>query len=376
MTSTIFSPAFFGNACLTRAELPRESPLQSYIEQIEISSQRAADLCKQMLAYSGKGRFTVKRVGLGALVTETVHLLQLSISKKATLKLELMEHLPPVMADATQLRQIIMNLVMNASDALGDKPGEITIRTSVVQADKRILAGAVGADALEEGKYVLLEVTDTGSGMNPETQAKIFEPFFTTKFTGRGLGLAAVLGIVRGHKGALKVESELGRGTKFKLLLRAEQVLPEDSRKKPRVTPRWRGRGTVLVVDDEQSVRRVAGRMLMAMGFQVVMAGDGAEAINAYRAYADHICAVLLDLTMPRMDGEETFREIRRLRPDACVILMSGFSEQEAVARFVGKGLAGCLQKPFTPEELRERLTAFGAEGAGEPNSAVLECGA
>ena len=350
-----------GNACLARMELPSDSPVQSYAEQIELSSQRAADLCRQMLAYSGQGRFTVKPVHLSEMVRETVHLLQLSVSKKAVLQLALAEDLPAVLADTTQLRQIIMNLVINASDALGDKSGTITIHTAVLRADRNYLNGLVGMDDLAEGDYVALEVTDTGCGMSAETQAKIFEPFFTTKFTGRGLGLSAVLGIVRGHQGALKVRSELGRGTTFKLLLPVAAHATSDPTMEKIVAPKWRGTGTVLVIDDEESVRRVAGKMLMSMGFQVVTANDGLDGLNAYRTCSETICAVLLDLTMPRMDGEETFRELRKLRPDACVVLMSGYNEQEAGARFVGQGLAGFLQKPFTPDELRERLRAFGA---------------
>jgi signal transduction histidine kinase len=319
-----------GNACLARMELPPDSSVQSYAEQIELSSQRAADLCKQMLAYSGKGRFTVKPVHLSEMVRETVHLLQLSVSKKAVLQLALADDLPRVLADTTQIRQIIMNLVINASDALGDKGGTITIHTAVLRADRNYLNSLVGADELAEGDYVSLEVTDTGCGMSGETQAKIFEPFFTTKFTGRGLGLSAVLGIVRGHQGALKVRSEPGRGTTFKLLLPVAKDDAGDTKIERRVTPKWRGTGTVLVIDDEESVRRVAGKILMSMGFQVVTANDGIEGLNAYRTCSESICAVLLDLTMPRMDGE------------------------------------GFLQKPFTPDELRERLRAFGA-GADIP---------
>jgi PAS domain S-box-containing protein len=349
-----------GNASLARMELPPEASLNSYLEQIELSSQRAADLCKQMLAYSGKGRFVIQRIDLSALVRETLHLLQLSITKKAVLKLDLADGLPGVMADATQIRQIIMNLVMNASDAIGEKSGLITISTSRVNVDLKYLEDLVGAAELQAGEYVVLEVTDNGSGMSAETRAKIFEPFFTTKFTGRGLGLAAVLGIVRGHKGALKVYSELGRGSTFKLLLPAAGVSTGDTRLDRRFAPEWRGSGTVLVVDDEESVRMVAGRMLKTLGFDVLTAENGERGLQVYRAHADTICAVLLDLTMPKMDGEETFRELRRMREGACVVLMSGFNEQEAGARFVGKGLAGFLQKPFTPDELRERLAAFG----------------
>lgn len=264
------------------------------------------------------------------------------------------------MADATQIRQIIMNLVMNASDAIGEKSGVITISTSSMNADRRYLADLIGASDLMPGNYVALEVTDNGTGMSAETKAKIFEPFFTTKFTGRGLGLAAVLGIVRGHKGALKVYTELGRGSTLKLLLPAAGAATGDTKVDQRPVPQWRGKGTILVIDDEESVRMVAGRMLKALGFEVLMASDGEKGVQVYRAQADGIAAVLLDLTMPRMDGEETFREIRRVREDACVILMSGFNEQEAAARFIGKGLAGFVQKPFSPEELRQRLEAFG----------------
>jgi len=348
-----------GNASLARMELQPESPLHTYLEQIELSSQRAADLCKQMLAYSGKGRFIIQRIDLSALVKETLHLLQISISKKAVLKLHLAENLPGIMADATQIRQIIMNLVMNASDAIGERSGLITISTSILHADRKYLDDLVGAADLTSGSYVVLEVTDNGCGMSAETKAKIFEPFFTTKFTGRGLGLAAVLGIVRGHKGALKVYSEPGRGSTFRLLLPAAGAASDTKAERPPVL-QWRGHGTMLVIDDEESVRNVASRMLKSLGFEVLSASDGEEGLRIYRVHADVISCVLLDLTMPRMDGEETFRELRRINPEACVILMSGFNEQEAGARFVGKGLAGFLQKPFTPAELRERLTAFG----------------
>ena len=349
-----------GNASLARMELAPESPLHSHLQQIEVSSQRAAELCRQMLAYSGKGRFVIQRIDLSALVSETLHLLQVSISKKATLKLDLADDLPGIMADATQIRQIIMNLVINASDAIGDNNGLITISTKSIYADYKYLDDLVGTPELPSGNYVVLEVTDNGCGMTPQTKAKIFEPFFTTKFTGRGLGLAAVLGIVRGHKGALKVYSEPGRGSTFRLLLPGAGAASGDTKVEQRSPSEWRGKGTVLVIDDEDSVRMVAGRMLRTLGFEILAAPNGDQGLKMFRERGREISAVLLDLTMPGMDGEETFRNLRLIRPDACVILMSGFNEQEAAARFVGKGLAGFLQKPFTPDELRQRLAAFG----------------
>lgn len=354
-----------GHACLGRMELPPESPLQSHLEQIELASHRAADLCKQMLAYSGKGRFVIQPIHLSALVNETLHLLQVSISKRAVLKLALEPDLPAIMADATQLRQIIMNLVMNASEAMGDGSGLITVSTHTRQADRKYLSDLAGAQDLTPGNYVVLEIADNGCGMSPEVKARIFEPFFTTKFTGRGLGLAAVLGIVQGHRGALKVESQAGCGSTFTLLLPAAGPPTGETNLVRRKVQPWRGTGTVLVIDDEAGVRMVATRMLKALGFEVLTASDGEQGLEIYRANADRVDAVLLDLTMPRTGGEETFHAIRSVRADACVVLMSGFSEQEAAARFIGTGLAGFVQKPFSPEQLGECLKEFiGAQPA------------
>jgi len=345
-----------GNASLARMELSASSPLLPCLEQIEEAAMRAADLCKQMLAYAGKGRFVIQDVDLNALVRETTHLLQSSISRGVVLRFNLGDSVPAVRADATQLRQIVMNLVINASEAIGARSGVVTIATGFVQADRAYLDGTLAASDLPEGRYVFLEITDTGSGMSPEIRARIFDPFFSTKFTGRGLGLAAVLGIVRGHEGTLKVYSEPGRGTAFRILLPATHgpaTMPAVT--EAAIDP-WRGAGTVLVVDDEATVLVAATRMLELLGFTVLTAHDGREAAERFRADPAGIRAVLLDLTMPHLDGEGTFRELRQIRPDVRVLLMSGFDELEAVNRFVGKGLAGFLQKPFRVEDLRVRM--------------------
>jgi two-component system cell cycle sensor histidine kinase/response regulator CckA len=248
---------------------------------------------------------------------------------------------------------------LNASEAIGDRDGIIAISTGVLQCSREYL-GEIHADRdLSPGLYVSLEVSDTGSGMDAKTQARLFEPFFSTKFTGRGLGLAAVQGIVRGHRGAIKLESDPDRGTTFTVLFpvaEAEGGLPAP--KSVGATDYRHDRGTVLLVDDEATIRRVGRRMLERLGFTVLCAADGAEALQLYRDHGPQISLVLLDLTMPHMDGEETLRELRLLDPEACVVLSSGYTEQDITVRFAGTGLAGFVQKPYTLSEFGERLQA------------------
>ncbi len=350
--------SILGNASLLRYDLPKNSPLHHSLEQIEKTSQRAAELCKQMLAYSGRGRFQLQRVDLARLVEDTTHLLQISISKKVVLRFNFAPGAPAVEADPTQLRQIVMNLVINASEAIGERSGVIAISTGLMHADRSYLTTTYLAPELPEGDYAFLEISDNGCGMTPEVKARIFDPFFTTKFTGRGLGLAAVLGIVRGHGGALKVYSEAGKGTSFKLLLPvATGATPSESSPAAR-TESWRGHGHVLVVDDEEIVRRVAARLLETLGFKVTVAGDGRAGVAAFERQPDAFDLVLTDLTMPHYDGVQAYGLMRRIRPDVKVILMSGFNEQDAVTSFAGKGLAGFLSKPFDLAALTEKVRA------------------
>src|SRR5882724_5046834 len=237
-----------GNVSLMRLELPSTSALTEHVDQIEAVTIRAADLCRQLLAYSGKGRFVVRPLDVSELVRQTAPLLQLSMGKNATLRLDLGENLPAVDADATQMRQVTMNLVVNAAEALGERAGVVGIATGVLHAEGDYLRTTFLAPELAEGQYVFVEVSDNGCGMGPATQAKVFDPFFSTKFTGRGLGLSAVLGIVRGHKGAIKVYSAPGRGSTFKVLFPAavSNILVREN-----VPARQdlQGRGQVLVVD-------------------------------------------------------------------------------------------------------------------------------
>ncbi|MDZ7727511.1 MAG: PAS domain S-box protein [Dehalococcoidia bacterium] len=353
-----------GNADIALGELSESSAAHEVVESIQLAATRAAELTRQMLAYSGKGRFVVERVDLSELVQEMAHLLDVSISRRARLRFDFTPALPAVEADATQVRQVVMNLITNASDALGDREGVISVRTGVVHIDPQHPARWQLDHVLTEGDYVSLEVTDTGDGMDEATRSKVFDPFFTTKFTGRGLGLAAVLGIVRGHKGAIHVDSQPGEGTTFTVLLPVAGTADDRSQDAGGRPERWRGTGRVLVIDDDQTVRTVTERMVRSAGFDVDLAADGEAGVAAFEANAGAYAAVLLDLTMPGLDGEEVFRRVRAMRPDVPVILTSGFSEQEATGRFAGAGLAGFLQKPYGMADLRAALR-HAIEGPG-----------
>ncbi len=345
-----------GNAGLALMKMTPETAGRREIEQIEVAARRAAELTAQMLAYSGKGRFLVEPLDLSSLVREMTGLLQTAISKRARLSLHLDDDLPRIKGDGAQVRQVVMNLITNASDALGDDGGLIRVAATLVDADRTYLAETWLDDDLPEGPYVQLEVVDDGCGMDPDTRAQMFDPFFSTKVTGRGLGLAAVLGIVRGHRGALRVYSEPDHGTTIRVLLPLAEALAEPHVARPVQADDWRGSGLVLVVDDEAMVRDTARLMLEALGFDVLLAVDGEEGIARYRDRADDIQVVVLDLTMPNLPGDLAFAELRRIRPDVRVVLSSGYSEQDATDRFAGKGLAGFIQKPYSPRSLAEVL--------------------
>ncbi len=345
-----------GNADMALLELNERDPASESVRAIRDAAERAADLSRQMLAYSGKGRFVIEPIDLNDVINEMSHLLEASLSKSAVVRFDLAGNLPLITGDATQIRQIIMNLMTNASDAIGDHNGVITLRTHATECDRFDLSQGYVGEELPEGTYVCIEVEDSGAGMDEETVSRIFDPFFTTKFTGRGLGLAAVLGIVRAHKGTISVESSPGAGTTFRVLVpistdedavAAVQEAAKESRSA------WNAEaGTVLLVDDEPTVRRVTQKMLERAGFDVVTASDGLKALEAYRKHAENIVCVLLDLTMPNMGGEETFRELRKLNPDLRIILSSGYGEKEITSRFVGEGLAGFIQKPYLAAKL------------------------
>ena len=349
--------AILGNASLLRAEMPGVEGLQGPLEQIEIAGRRAADLCRQMLAYAGRGRFALQPVDINEIVRTSQPLLRVTVPKKTTLDIQLQPALPRVLADHAQIRQVLMNLLINAAEAVGEGEGHITIATAETLATSESLAGGMFSPELDAGRYVSLSVSDTGSGMTPEVKARIFEPFFTTKFTGRGLGLPAVAGIVRAHKGGLRVTTTPGSGSTFELLL---PIQPTDSDPPPprgdvradRSLTKWKTSGTVLVVDDESGVRDLMRAVLERAGLRVVLADDGRAGVAAFLTIADHVRLVLLDLTMPGLDGREALAAMRRIKPDLPAILMSGYSP----ADIVNAGPHAFLQKPFTPASVRQAV--------------------
>ncbi len=351
--------AILGHAGLALDEVASESPARPSLYEIEHAAKRAADLCRQMLAYSGRGRFLIEPVNLNRIIEEMTELLSVSITKRASLKYNLAEELPLIEADVTQIRQVVMNLITNASEAIGDeKSGIISLTTGSMNCDREYLESASYHEDLKEGRYVYLEISDTGQGMDSETREKIFDPFFTTKSTGRGLGMAAVLGIVRSHNGAIRIYTEKGRGSSFKILMPALEAGAEASAsagKRTEETPGGDG-NVILVVDDEPSVRLLTEKVLERAGFRVVTAASGEEGLELFREHQDEVICVLLDLTMPGISGEETFREIRRIRKDTRVVLMSGYSEEEVGQRFTGKGLAGFIQKPYQRPDLLAKI--------------------
>jgi two-component system, cell cycle sensor histidine kinase and response regulator CckA len=345
-----------GNSSLALDMLPHGHPVAELLQRIAKAGELAAHLTRQMLAYSGKGQFLVEPVQLSDVVAEVSELVQRSIPKKVTLHLDLARDLPPVEADRGQVQQVVMNLLLNAGEAIGGDTGLITVRTGVEAVDEGHLRRDLEGAELHPGNYVLLEVRDTGCGMDEATKAKIFDPFFTTKFTGRGLGLPAVAGILRGHKGAIEVTSEPGKGSCFVALFPAAEVAPSPAPVPTRGRKALRESGTVLVVDDEELVRDMAKRSLERLGFKVLLADSGLAAIDLFKTEPKRISLVILDLSMPGMSGAEILPELRKIRSRVKVLVSSGYGEAESMKVFRGQRVAGFIQKPYTSSQLAETV--------------------
>lgn len=350
--------SILGHAELALLDLPDNATARNSIAMLVTSARCAAELTNQMLAYAGRGRFMVERLQLNELITKIADLLQVSISRQSRLEYRLDDHLPMILADSAQIRQVVMNLLVNASEALGDQGGVITLSTAVEELTPASLSALTFGSALTPGPYICLMVADTGCGMDAATLGRIFDPFFTTKFTGRGLGLAVVHGIVLSHKGALQVTSRPGAGTCFRIWLPVANIVPAVDAVPTRMLPSV-ANGSILVIDDEEHVRSVTVRLLQRLGFTVYMAADGPAGLELLQVGIPDLVGILIDLTMPLMRGDQVVRTLRERGITAPVVLMSGFSSVEVAHDYASLELAGFLQKPFTLDALCAALKSL-----------------
>jgi two-component system cell cycle sensor histidine kinase/response regulator CckA len=350
--------AVLGNAGLMLRQLPPDSPLRVHAQGIETAAQRAAEVARQMLAYSGKARFAVESVDLNHLLRETAELLRLSVSRRAALVYEFAPEIPVTRADPTQLRQVVMNLLTNASESMESRPGRITLRTGSTTMTAEAIGRCIGGTEAPPGDYVFLEVEDEGVGMSSETMNRVFDPFFTTKLTGRGLGLAGVFGIVRGHRGCIALTSREERGTTFRILLPVARTLapaPYTRQLRAESADRIPRQGLVLVVDDEPDVRRVAAQMMASFGLETIEADDGFEAIRCADQLRGRLVAILLDMTMPVVDGREVCTRVRKMGIDVPIVLTSGYEVD--VTTETAEPNVHFLAKPYSLRDLTRVLS-------------------
>ncbi len=346
-----------GNATLALEELEESHPLRDRLKQIDLAASRASELTNQLLTYAGKSQVKRELTDLNRLVPEVEKLLGAAVSKKTRLRYELAPEPLFVLGDRSQIQQVAMNLITNASEAMAERGGgTVTVRTAVEEVARVSLSGTVAGRASKQRSYHVLEVADEGPGIDQETRGRIFEPFFSTKFAGRGLGLATVSGIVRSHRGILRVDSRPGQGAAFKALFPATER-PTETSESPNEGPiKWRGEGTVLVADDEEVVRLVLAQHLEYLGFDVVFAVNGRDAVSSYLRYRSELVAVLLDQTMPVMDGMEAAREIQQLGGEVPVVMLSGYAREDLAWASLREGIADFIQKPFSLDDLRRTL--------------------
>lgn len=349
-----------GNVELAALKIEPKSSAHRLLDQAMMAARRAADLTSRLLAYSGKGVYVISRLNLNDLVNENASLFRTAVSRTISIEMSPSPHLPDVMGDSAQIQQVIMNLITNASEAIEIQSGRIRISTGQQTYDRASLSASRLEEKPAPGHFVYLEVSDNGTGMSEQVQQRIFDPFFTTKFAGRGLGMSAVLGIVKAHSGALFLDSSPGGGTTIRVIFPAsgtcaspEPLPPVTSRA---VTKVLSLSGTVLIVDDEKSVLKICVSMVKHCGMATITATDGAEAVTIFRAHSNEIDLVLMDLTMPNMDGVAAMLELRRIQPDVRIILSSGFNEQELDERIRNQNPSGFIRKPYSLKNLEAEL--------------------
>lgn len=346
-----------GQASLAKQKLTRSLPAADNIDKVILSAERAADLTRQLLAYAGKGKFQITHLDLNGLIRDTTSLMQVALPSQAQLHLALDEQLPFIEADRGQLQQIVMNLFINGVEALGEKGGAIHIATHYQQITPADIDQSYIIGAVTPGPYVVLQITDSGIGMEPSVLSRIFDPFFSTKPKGHGLGLAATFGIIRTHQGALQVQSQPGHGTTFTIFLPA---LPPQSVDVDATIaapfPQQEARPLVLVIDDEETLREVVQDVLTEEQFHVVTAASGPEGIEQFRRLQNQVGVVLLDMKMPGMNGKQTYQVLRQIEPAVKVVFTSGYSETEVNTQ-LDNGLAvPFLAKPYTAESLIQQV--------------------
>jgi PAS domain S-box-containing protein len=351
--------AIMGNLSLLRRRLGREQLDEQITKPLagaERAAGRAADLVRQLLNYAGKGRREVRPVDICQVVSDALAIVQASVSRKIALHADVPENCPRIPADVGQLQQLVLNLVLNAAEAIGEERGDVTVRVRVRSVAEAELAERFDRFALPQQRYSELVVTDTGVGMDEATLDKIFDPFFTTKFMGRGLGLAAALGVVRSHGGGIAVESSPGRGTTFTVLLPAEEAKAAPLTVADALTETARGSGLVLVVDDEVGIRTILQASLEELGYTVISAEHGIQALELFQRSSGEIAMVVLDVVMPVMDGPETAQAILEMNPEVPILVTSGLGDQDALGRFRDLRIAGFVPKPFSPDQLAQAI--------------------
>ncbi len=358
------------NAGTARRKLAANDSAQQHLSEIVRGSKLAAHLTGQLLAYAGRGQFQVLARDLTAEVREIQDLLEASARTRAKLDFQLAEDLPAILADPIQIQQVLMNLIVNAAES-GEGGVEVRIETKAIELDEAGIRAYLPGSPLKPGRYVALDVIDRGSGMDSETIERIFDPFFTTKSAGRGLGLAASLGIIHRHRGGIRVQSRPGAGTQFRVVFPASDQIVRPPPERP-VTD-LSGHGVVLVVDDDDYILQAVYVALESYGYSVLLANSGALAIRIFEERSDQIDLVLLDMLMPGMSGEETYRALRAIRPDVKVLLSTGFAPDEAAQRFTEEGLVGFLRKPYDPDQLAGEVQRIIERGSSQPSERIDE---
>ena len=350
--------AIMGQADLALLTMPPGTETREDLESIIESARKAASLCEQMLIYAGRGGVEKQSISISDMIEEIYDMLKVSIPRKEALRLNLTHNLPPVLADRTQITQVLINLIQNASEAQELDSGCITISSGIVECSEEPACDDCVINRKVPGTYVYFAVSDDGPGISKDNLARIFEPFFSTKFTGRGLGLPTALGIVKEHRGTICAQSTPEKGTTFRVLLPA--IEPTETKPSPVTPPADRNKtGTVLLVDDEDSIRKITGKMLQKFGLTVLTAPDGPEAIDLYQEQQETIDVVILDLTMPRMNGDKVLEKLRAINPEVQAIIASGYNDENISAIVDGNDHTAYLQKPYTLDNLRAVLSTL-----------------